>query len=634
MCRPNAMMKQKFLVCLTMALLLALTLFGAALAESAATIPEVNVVLSQNRFSGPGPVDVTVTVTNTAATDMPGPCALYDPTGNIIREFGQPTLKAGESRVYSGTWQVTQAHLDAGRLSFVIGYTMYDDAGVRAQKNQPIYVSIVNAGLEAKVEVSRSITPTTARKDQKVYVTYTVTNVGGVEVTDVTIKESSAIASTAAKLGALKVGETKTHTFTVTMAKKNLTSHATVTFKAAGKEDSVKVEDATIQYGDVKLSATLTADKKGGPIGDVVKLTLKLNNTSKYEIGNITVTDPVLGTVFSGLTVEKNGSLTVEKDLTITTDADLIFTVTGTNSTGSTITTATEFVHIIAVDPAKQVHLSVVTEVDKSTIYTMPGVVKFTVHVTNDSAVEATNVSVSASGVKVFPFASGSSGVTIAPGETLSFSRDVRVDYAGRFRFDANASGQLGETLTFMSNEVPIYYARPTSTPTMVPIATPKVPVTEPVPQHDGLPAYYDTAESALNIGFWVLAGVSALCLALIVIGMLGRSAKNAKSAASTDSFTRVYSEDYGAASRKNQRRFITDNGDESDSHPAVAEPEETPAPAQDAIEPEELAASMQEAMTELYPDEAQAAPEQAPAEAEPTEEVIYGRRRRSAQDE
>ena len=48
MCRPNAMMKQKFLVCLTMALLLALTLFGAALAESAATIPEVNVVLSQN----------------------------------------------------------------------------------------------------------------------------------------------------------------------------------------------------------------------------------------------------------------------------------------------------------------------------------------------------------------------------------------------------------------------------------------------------------------------------------------------------------------------------------------------------------------------------------------------------------
>jgi len=180
-------MKQKFLVCLTMVLLLAIGLFGTALAEAGTVVPEVNVVLSQNRFTGPAPVDVTVTVSNPADIDMPGPCALYDPNGMRIMDFGQPTLTAGGSQTWSGTWNVSERELEEGRLVFTLGYTMPGADGVLIKKEQPFSVSIVNAGAEARLDVQRTITPGVARNGQKVYVTYVIQNVGGADVTAVTL---------------------------------------------------------------------------------------------------------------------------------------------------------------------------------------------------------------------------------------------------------------------------------------------------------------------------------------------------------------------------------------------------------------------------------------------------------------
>ena len=636
-------MKQKLFVCPALVIVMALGLCSAALAESI-IVPEVSVVVSENRFSGPQPVDVTVTVTNKADVDMPGPCALYDPAGVRIAAFGTPTLKAGESAVWSGTWNVTAEQLTAGRLTFVVGYTYRNEAGVLETKTQPYSVSIVNAGVEAKISVTRTITPTTARNGQKVYVTYTIANTGSVDVTDLTIKESSAIAASPAKLGALKAGETVTHTFTVTMGKKNLTSRATVTWKAGGKEGNAPVEDATIKYGDVKLTASVSADKKGGPMGDVIKLTITLKNTGKTAIGNITVEDPILGTIFSGQTVEANSSVTLEKELTITNTADHIFTVTGTNANGDVIQTSTEYISVIAVDPAKSVTLVVSAEADRSTIYTKPGIVKFTVHVTNASAVEARDVTVTASGMTVYPYNTSSSGVTIAPGETLTFVRDVQVDIPGTFRFDAHTTGQLGEKQTFEGNNVVVRYAPPTATPTMAPIATPQVPVTQPVPQHDGLPSYYDTAEDALSIGFWVMAGLAGLSLVLIAVGVVGRSASASKAARAEDVIERTTGSDYTRAVPNRHRRYIPDN--EVDEAPAESEPEIVDAPQTEPEAPvEEKVADMQETMSELYPevntqsDEAEVPAEpqvEVPAEesAEESGENTYRRRRRSQQDE
>ena len=629
-------MKQRILVCLTLALLLVLGLCGTALA---ANVPEVSVVLSENRFSGPQEVTVTITVANTGDTDMPGPVALYDPDGKKIDEFGTPILAAGASKVWTGTWMVTDKQLDEGRLSFGLGYTVADDSGVIYQKTQTFYSPIVNTGATPDVQVTRTITPPVARQGQKVYVTYEVTNVGGLDVTGLTIKESSAVSSTAAKLGTLAPGESASHTFTIEMKKKDLISHAAVTYSAAGQDYTRTVDEATIKYGKtVELEASLKADKKGGTIGDVVKLTLTLKNTGKNAIQNITVTDPVLGTVFSGLTVEGKSSLTQEKEITILRTGDYLFSVSGANASGSAVQTATEMVHVIAVDPEKAVSLSVTAEADKPTIYMLPGIVKFTVHVTNTGSVAAENVTVSASNVELYSFAS------IAPGATASFVRDVRVDIPGKFRFDAQVTDPLGQPVTFQGNEVPIRHAPPTATPTQAPIATPAIPTLEQLPTHDGLPAYMDTVEKALDIGFWVLLGISGLFLALVVVGVIGRSARAAKSGKAADHLERSGSDDYTVAVPARKRRFLAENEDDDEhvvSHAYMqTEPTDVPDPVEPAAEEpsnEERTADMQETMNELYPEarktEDNFAPPARPSVTLDTENT-YQRRRRTSDDE
>lgn len=602
-------MKKRILVCLTMALLLAVCLMGTAMAASKA--PEVAVVLSTNRFSGPQEVTITIRVTNTADTDMPGKVCLFDPEGKQITEFGEPVLAAGASKSWTGTWFVTEEQLAAGRIAFGLSYDMLDNSGAIITKTQPFYCAIVNTAAEADIEVRRTITPSTARNGQKVSVIYEISNVGGVDVTDVVIKESSAVSSSEGRIALIKAGEKATYTFTVTMGKKNLVSGATVTAVGAGKTVTRTVEDATIKYGDVKLTATLKADKKGGSVGDTIKLTLTLKNTGKVDYENVTVTDAILGTVFSGVTVKKGESVTLETERAITQTCDYQFTVSGLDASGSTVETATERVNVIAVDPEKEVTLSVTAVPSKREIYVLPSVVKFTVSVTNNSAVDAKNVNVISSGVQLYTFD------TIAPGQTRSFDCDVMVSYAGQFRFDATAPNQLSERVTYEGEIVPITLAKATPTPSQAPLPTPpSAPefATYP-PQPTQAPA--SSKDQTMLIVGYVAAGLAAVCGLLVVIGVVGRMKRAAQSSKAADHLERNGYSDYTRATSAKKRRII--DSDVTDDEPSDAkymadEPTDIP----DPVVTEEPA-SMESAMNDLYPDAGQQAP---------ASEETYGRRR------
>ena len=617
-------MKQRILFCLSLALLLTVLLCGTAFA---ANIPAVDMQLSETRLSGPKEITVTVSVTNTADTDMPGPIALYDPEGRRIEDFGTPTLSAGATKSWTGTWFVTEEQLSEGRIAYALAYTIADDTGVLITKTTTFYKSIVKVGEAPEVLVTRTITPSTARNGQKVSVIYEISNIGGVDVTDVTIKESSAVSVSDGKIALIRAGEKATHTFTVTMKKKSLISQATVSYQAGGKTYTESVGEATIKYGDVKLEAGLKADKKGGSVGETVKLTLTLKNTGKVDYQNVTVTDPLLGTVFTGLTIEAGKSVTQEKELTITQSCDLQFTVSGATASGDTIETATERVSIVAVDPAKEVGLTVYAEVDKATVYTLPAIVKFTVHVTNNSAVDAKDVTVSASGVDMYSFSQ------ISAGETVSFVRDVLVSVTGKFRFDARTSNQLGESTSFLGNEVPISLSQPTVTPSQVPIATPARPMLEQAPTSVET-TVWDSAKQVLDIGKWVLAGLSGVCALLIVVGIIGRSANAAKSGNAADHLERDGYSDYLQAVPAKKRRILPES-ETADNTADSAESEETqpiPAPAPAQSEPD-----MQEAMNELYPDanvqDELTGKVNAPVEL-PGTDSTYRRRRRTSADE
>lgn len=564
---------------------------------------KVSMELSTSKFSAPKEITVSIQVSNVGEGDMPGAATLYYPDGKQVEEFGSPTLSVGASKSWSGTWKVTQAQLDAGKITFKLKYPMYNEDGELVNKSYSFSKAITYTGAVANVEINRTIAPTTAQKGQEVTITYEVVNAGTVDVTDVSIKENSSISSKKGAIEKVAAGEKASYSFTVKMGTKNLTSQATITYKANGKTQTVKKEAATIKYGQVNLTATLAADKKGGAVGDTVKLTLTLKNTGKTDYQNVTVTDPLLGEVFAGQTVKAGETVKLEKDVAITQTADLQFTVKGQDTEGVQVETATGRVSVTALDPAQAVTLAVEAAADRSVVYTMPGTVRFTVSVTNNSAVEAKNVSVYAVDTLLYTFPS------ILAGETRSFVRDVSVSMAGQYAFNARCKDQLDETVTFMSNVVPITYETPTAVPTEAPIITPPMPVHEEMPTTDGLPGYVDGIQSLLGVLKWVAAVLAVVCAALLGVGLVRRGQAKRESDAAMDHLERGTYRDYSQpaagedkpapkAEEPVERPIGEDRGEPEEAEPFISTDEMD----------SEAGDIMAETLAKLYPHRHQAA--------------------------
>lgn len=611
------MSRKRLWLVLALGIALILLVTGSALAANDSL--KFNMELSDDTFSEPKTITVSITVSNAGESDLPGPVTLYYPSGKQVDEFGSPTLTVGSSKNWSGPWSVTQKELDEGKITFIVRYSVYNEEGELKSYAAGITRHIHYSGAEPELEVKRSIIPQTASDGQEVSVIYEITNKGSADVSSVTIKENSSIAKDNASIGSIKAGETAKHVFTVKMGKKDLTSAATVSYKAGGKSYTSKVDSATIKYGKINLSATLTADKKGGAPGDVVKLTLKLKNSGSTDYKNVVVTDEKLGTVFEDVTVPKGQSLTLEKDLTITETQDLLFTVKGEDEKGQAVETATGQVKVIATDPTQQIALKVTAEADRDNVYTIPAQVRFTVTVTNDSTMDVSNIAVYAVNTRLYTFAS------IAPRESKTFTRDVLISDKGTFQFEARVNDQLGQTLSFPSNAIPIKHAPPTPEPTATPVITPPAPVQVTYPPATAEPTWISQAEGIADSAKWILAAVAGVLAILLLIGAVRRAISKSQSNKAMDHLDGGLYRDYSATpkrGRRNEIRSGTDEDKPQEEAETAAAPEETPAPAEEKADIPDEAAPMAETLRRLYSEKKEDAEQAAEAAAETVEEA------------
>ena len=597
------MNRKRLFLALALGIALVLLCASAALADKPI---KVSMEMSSSKFSGPKTVNVSITVTNVGEGDMPGPVELYYPSGKKIEEFGSPTLSVGASKNWKGEWTVTKSELEAGKVTFTVIYPVYDgkpdENGEPTLQNHRINFSkkITYTGADPDISINRIITPsTTAQKNQEVSVVYEITNTGEVEITSVNIKENAAISTKSGTIDSIAPGATQTHTFTAVMGTKDLTSAATVSYKAGGKTFSKKVESATIKYGEVKLSAALKADKKGGAPGDPIKLTLTLKNSGNLDFTNITVKDAALGTVFTDQTVQAGKSLTLEKEMTITETQELQFTVTGEDSGGKSVETATGRVKVTALDPTEQIVLSVEAKADRDVVYKIPGTVRFSFTVNNESAVPVKNVAVKAVDVELYRFEE------IPAGGTVSFIRDVDISTKGTFQFTATCRDQLDQVLSFNSNQVFIDHADPTPEPTEVPMATPLAPVILPDPTNQPEPEWLNQVESLAEGIKWILAGIAAVLLALLLIGAVRRGKSRSESKKAMDHLEGGTYRDYSAVPKRRRRSEISNGGTAEEEPAGEEQPEEVEGTAQNS---ELMAETLRKLYSEKPAEEAAAA--------------------------
>ena len=603
------MNRKRLFLALALGIVLVLLCASAALAERPI---KVSMEFSKYKLSGPETITVSITVTNIGDGDLPAPVTLYYPDGSKIEDFGSPTLSVGKSKRWTGDWDVTQEELNAGKVTFSVRYSAYDgaigDDGEPSLKAHKLNFSkdVTNLGTDPQITVKRTITPTTAQKGQEVSVTYEVTNSGDVEVTSVNIKENAAVSAKSGTIASIAVGATESYTFTTTMGTKDITSAATISFKAGGKGYTKKVESTTIKHGEVKLSATLKTDKKGGAPGDTVKLTLTLKNSGTLDFTNVTVKDPALGVVFEGQEVKAGKELVLEKDLTVTETQELQFTVTADESTGKGVETATGRVKITAMDPTQVIALRVEATSDRDVIYKRPGTVRFSITVHNDSAVEVKNISVKSGDVTLYSFDS------IPAGQSASFIRDVDANLgtdmtSGTFRFTASCKDQLEQVLKFESNDVVINYVEQTPAPTAPPQVTPPKPEKEPLPTDQPEPEWLGQAETLADGAKWIFAAIAGVLLVLLLIGAVRRGKSRSESKKAMDHLDGANYRDYSTAPKRGKRSEISNGGTDEEKSAAEEEKPEAKEEVENTVQSSEL---MAETLRKLYSDKAEDAAE------------------------
>ena len=520
-------LKTKKRVALLLALLAAVLFFALpALAEDPLSF---SLSVDPASMTQPGPVTVSLRVGNNSGADMTEPVSLQDPDGQIVTAFGdggQALIKQGEFITAQHTYQVSQAQLNEGKLTYTLSYNQVDENGEVVVQTLAKSADIAYTGTNVDLTVNRSIDPEVVRSGKTVNVQYELYNAGNVEIKNIRVRENSSVSGAAQTVSALAPGERKTIQFTATMGGNGMTSAGKVTYTAGDDTRTISLPEVAIPRANpgLELGDILSADKTAITNGETVTLTLTIKNNGNITYSNISVSDATYGELFTNLTLGPGETLIKEKQFTLDKTTAFKYTVTLPDNTGNTNTVTSNEIKVSVYDPSQVLVLSLVADSNTQTISSAPADVAFTLTLTNNSAFEAKKISLSHGATAFYTVDK------LAPTESVTITRNFSVSQAGKFRFTATAKDALDNTVSFDSNEITLTYAAPVVTATMAPIPTiaPLITVT-PAPIEVLEPVKLQTNQ-ALRTAAYVLGGLFAVSFALFLVSTVMRARKRSAS--------------------------------------------------------------------------------------------------------
>ena len=555
--------------------ILVLCLMAALPALAVDTPVMAQITITPDEMSVPGPVDVSITVTNISGADLKRPVTLYDPNGKLVSGFGQngsATLKADAKMSVSLQGTVTQEMLDQGSMTYTLRWQ--DEAG--QELAVPVTAQVRFNGERAGLRILRTITPAVVRSGQTVKVTYEMTNTGAVSISNIQVREK--LSRSPKTLKNLAIGATTTVDFTAKMGNADLTSGAEITFKPAGngQAESAVIEDQVIPLAVKGLNVELSVDKNAVDIGQTVRLILTARNEGNITYSDVTAEDKKLGTVFEGLTIPAFGTVTEEKELTISEPSSFQLKLTLSDNTGNTNVLDTNAVSVSAYDPEKELLLTLLLTSDKESITAENEDVSMTVVVTNTSNVDCKNIEISQNGVSIYTIPA------LAAGQSMTVKRDFTVSQAGAFRFMATTKDTIGNTVRFESNTLTLPYTRVTAAPTSTP--APTVPPLETLPpvDYENTGNILRTVRNSLYTTSIVLGALAALTLVLFLISTIVRASKRHQSESAYDHLELAERRDYAQPGENSDDQPAPRPAEKKDSDEAVQETNE-----QDAMQTE-----------------------------------------------
>ena len=551
---------------------LVLCLMAALPALAVETPVTAQITISPEEMSVPGPVDVSISVTNISGADLTQPVTLYDPNGRLVSGFGQNgsvTMKADAQMSVSLQGTVTQEMLDQGSMTYTLRWM--DENGTELAL--PLTAEVHFSGERAGLRVVRTISPEVVRGGQTVKVSYELTNIGGVSISNIQVREK--LSRTPKTLKNLAIGASSTVDFTAKMGNADLVSSAEITYRPAGsgQNESVVIEEQTIPLAIKGLNVELSVDKDAVNIGETVRLIMTARNEGNITYSNVTAEDKKLGKVFENLTIPAYTTISEEKELTISEPSSVQLKLNLPDNTGTTNSLDTNAVSVSAFDPEKELLLTLLLTSDKESIVSENEDVSMTLVVTNTSNVDCKNVEITHNGTPIYTIPS------LVAGQSMTVKRDYTVSQAGAFRFTATTKDTIGNTVRFESNTLTLPYTRVTAAPTATP--APTIPPLETLPpadyEHTG--SVLRTMRNVLYTASNVLGVLAAAALLLFVISTIVRASKRHQSESAYDHLD--------LAERRDYAQPAENSGDEDAPKPETKPEAEEQAADQDAVQSE-----------------------------------------------
>ena len=535
-------LKTKNRIALLLALLAAVLFFALpALAEDPFSF---SLSVEPASLTAPGPVTVSVRVVNNSGADLTEPVSLQDPDGQVVAAFGdggQALIKNGDYVAAQHTYNVTQAQLNDGKLTYTLSYNQVDESGEVVVQTLAKSAEIAYTGTNVDLTVNRTIDPEVVRSGKTVNVQYELYNAGNVEIKNIRVRENSSISGAGQTIASLAPGERKTLQFTATMGNNAMTSAGKVTYTAGEKTETVSLPEIPIPKANpgLELKEILSADKTSVTSGETVTLTMTIKNNGNITYSNISVSDAGYGELFTNLSLGPGETLVKEKQFTLDKTTSFKYTVTLPDNTGTTNTVTSNEIKVSVYDPSQVLVLTLVADADVDAISSAPADVAFTLKLTNNSSFEAKNIVLSHGATKFYTVEK------LAPSESVSVTRNFSVSQAGKFRFTATAKDALGNSVSFDSNEITLPYAAPVITATMAPIPTVAPLVTVTVAPIEVLEPVKLQTNQALRIAAMALGGLFGVTFLLFVVSTIVRAKKRSNSNKAYDHMELVEKRDY-----------------------------------------------------------------------------------------
>lgn len=530
-------MKRTMLAMLMMVLLTGTTVF----AESPQQDISFTMSVDPTSLTAPGEVTVSVRVANISQGDINTALSLFDADDKPVTAFYDGgsllSLKLNEARTWQGTYNVTQAQLDQGKLTFSLRYAKTDADGSVTQVTLPASADIAFEGEKVDLSVTRVIEPAVVRTGNDVKIIYELVNTGNVRLTDIRVRENRTISTATETVSPLAPGEKATVTFTKRAARTDLESSALINYRKDGDRTTLRVtlDAVAIPIAKPGLAYELSVDRAVVNVGETVNLTLTVRNTGNISYTNVSVADAKLGEVYTGLSVAAGETVTHTKEVTMTESSAFKFTLSLEDNTGSTLKETTNEVKISAYAEGQMMKLNLQVTADTDTVTALPGKVRFTIVITNDSNATGKNIDISHGGTSIYSISE------LSPGQSMTLPRDFLISQAGKFRFTASARDALDNAVTFESQDVAIRFTPPTAAPTPVVIVTVAPPVTiAPLTQDT-----QDPAMQTLWIAVIAAGAMFGVALILFAISSIVRGKARLQSDAAYDHLETTSRRDY-----------------------------------------------------------------------------------------